>query len=191
MVRSDALKAPISTRLVPVIQMSANKVLTKVTKVTKVLQSNENIPFNQSFTIDIVPVRQPTGSGKTKNCTSLKVLDYSKDSLVKKSVITIRYRDKLKQFKQGAAIQKIVALELYKKANILRGPCGLREVSKFQGVLSEYQITVIDFNARNTVIYEGPRGSKKIVLYKNGDLFNVKSEQTPCFPRETIFPSKM
>ena len=70
MVRSDALKAPISTRLVPMIQISANKVLAEV---TKVLQSNENIPLDQSFTIDIVAVQQPTGSGKTKNCTSLKL----------------------------------------------------------------------------------------------------------------------
>ena len=84
-----------------------------------------------------------------------------------------------------------MALELYKKANILPGPCGLREVSKFQGVLSEYQITVIDFNAGNTVIYEGPRGSKKIVWYKNGDHFNVINlSKLPAFHGKRFFCQK-
>ena len=80
---------------------------------------------------------------------------------------------KLKQIKIGQPIQKKLALDLYKKANVLPGPCGLREVSKFQGVLTGYQIIVIDFNARNTSIYEGPRRDRKIVLYKKGDHYNV------------------
>ena len=178
MVKSDALKAPISTRLLPVIQLSANKVLAVV---TKMLQSNKNIPLDQSFTIDIVAVRKPAGSGE--NSTSIKVLDYNKDSLVKKSIITVRNKDnlccgralavaqtladnhpKLLQFKQGKAIQKRIAPELCKKANVLPGPCGLREVSKFQGVLSGCKILVIDFNARNTVVYEGPHRGKKIAI---------------------------
>ena len=94
----------------------------------------------------MIGVKAPTGSGK-----SLKVLDYSKDTLLKKSIITIMNRDnlccgralsvgkaiadkhpKVKQVKQGKLIQKKVALNLYKKANILPGPCGLREIGKFQ-----------------------------------------------------------
>ena len=129
---------------------------------------------NPLATIDIIGVKAPTGSGK-----SLKVLDYSKDIHVKKSIITIKNKDslgceralavgkaiadshsKVKQFKLGKLIQKKVALDLYKKANILPGPCGLREISKFQGSLPGYQIIVIDFHARNTSIYEGPRAEK-------------------------------
>lgn len=207
MVRSDAPKTPISTRLIPMIQMNSDKVLAEI---TKVLQSNENIPLDESFTIDIVAARQPTGSGNKKNNTSLKVLDYSKDSLVKRSIITIRNRDnlccgralavgqaladshpKLKQIKDGQAIQKRVALKLYKKANILPGHCGLREISKFQGALPGYQITVIDFNARNTAIYEGPRGNKKIVLYKHGDHYNViNPKKLPAFHGKRFFCEK-
>ena len=67
---------------------------------------------------------------------------------------------KVKQFKQGKFIQKKVALDLYKKANILHGPCSLREISKFQGTLPGYQIIVIDFHACNTSIYEGPWAEK-------------------------------
>ena len=149
MVRSNALKTPISTRLLPAIQMTVNKVLAEV---TKVLQSNEHVPLDQSFTVDVVAIKQPTGSGKV-NKKSLKVLDYAKDTLVKKSIITIRNKDnlccgralavgqaladnhpKLKQIRNGRAIQKKLALDLYQKANVLPDPCGLREVSKFQGV---------------------------------------------------------
>ena len=89
---------------------------------------------------------------------------------------------KLKQFKLGRMIQKQAALKLYKKANVLSGPCGLREISKFQGVLVGYQIIVIDFHARNSVIYGGPRDNKKIILYKHGDHFNViNPEKLPSF----------
>ena len=202
MVRSSALKAPISTRLIPSAQMTSSKVLGEI---TKVLQSNEEIPLDQSFTIDIIGVKAPTGSGK-----SLKVLDYSKDTHIKKSIITIKNKDnlccgralavgkaiadnhsKVKQFKQGKLIQKKVALDLYKKANVLPGPCGLREISKFQGSLPGYQIIVIDFHARNTSIYEGPRAEKKIVLYKNGDHYNVVNpEKLPAFHGKRFFCEK-
>ena len=59
------------------------------------LQSNEHIPLNQSFTVDVVAIKQQTGSGKVKNKKSLKVLDYCKDTLLKKSIITIRNKDNL------------------------------------------------------------------------------------------------
>ena len=179
MVRSSALKAPISTRLIPSAQITWNKVLGEI---TKVFQSNEEIPLDQSFTIDIIGVKAPTGSGK-----SLKVLDYSKDTLLKKSIITIRNKDnlccgraiavgkaiadshpKLLKVKQGRVIQKQIALKLCKKANILPSPCGIRGISK-----PGYQIMVIDFHARNASIYEGPWGDKKIVLYKHGNHYNV------------------
>ena len=37
---------------------------------------------------------------------------------------------------------------------------------KFQGVLLDYQIQVIDFNAQNTVIFEGPSRGKTL-FYTN------------------------
>jgi hypothetical protein len=67
--------------------MTSSKVLGKI---TKVMQSNDEIPLDQSFTIDIIGIKTPTGSGN-----SLKVLDYSKDTHIKKSIITIRNKDNL------------------------------------------------------------------------------------------------
>ena len=43
------------------------------------------------------------------------------------------FNSNLQQLKMGRPVQKKVALELFKKANILPGPCGLHEISKFQG----------------------------------------------------------
>ena len=79
---------------------------------------------------------------------------------------------KLKQIKLGRDIQKESPVELCRKANVMFGPCVLREISGFQGVLSEYHIVVIDFRARNAVIYEGPNRGRKSVLYKNGDHYD-------------------
>ena len=98
---------------------------------------------------------------------------------------------KLQQLKMGRPVQKKVALELFHKANILPGPCGLREISKFQGSLPGYQIIVIDFHERNASIYEDPRGDKKIVLYKNGDHFNVVNPaKLPAFHGKRFFCQK-
>ena len=73
MICSSALKSPISTlpHLTPSIQMTSNKVLGEI---TKVLQSNEEIPLDQSFVIDIIG---------------------AKGTYLKKSIITIRNRDNL------------------------------------------------------------------------------------------------
>ena len=78
------------------------------------------MPLDQSFTISIIGFKAPTGSGR-----SLKLLDYPKDTHIKKSIITIKNRDnlccgsalavgkviadnhrKVKRFKQGKFIQK-------------------------------------------------------------------------------------
>ena len=74
MINSKSLKSPISTRLLP----SIDDIHQILAEVSKVLQSNENIPLDESFTIDVVAVGQPTGSGNP-----LQVLDYTKDTSVK------------------------------------------------------------------------------------------------------------
>ena len=153
-------------------------------------QSNENIPLDESFSIDVVAVGQPTGSGNP-----LQVLDYTKDTSVKVLLLLGQAiadsHPKIKQVKLGKCIQKTLALELYKKANVLPGPCDLREISKFQGVLPGYQIIVIDFNARNTSIYEGPRRDRKIVIYKNGDHYDViNPKKLPAFHGKRFYCEK-
>ena len=56
---------------------------------------------------------------------------------------------------------------------MLFGPCVLREIAHFPGVLAVYQSVVVDFHDRNGVIYEGPSRGAKIVLKKNGDHYDI------------------
>ena len=81
MVNSKSLKSPISTRLLRPIQVTSTKILAEV---SKVLQSNENILLDESFTIDVVAVRQPTGSGNP-----LKVLDHTKDTFIRSILLLL------------------------------------------------------------------------------------------------------
>ena len=100
----------------------------------------------------------------------------------------VQRHPKLKQIKLGKNIQKELAVELCRKANVAFGPCGLGEIARFQGILGEYQIVIIDFHARNGVIYEGPSRGKKIVLYKNGDHYDVVNpDKMPSLVCQTFF----
>ena len=137
------------------------------------------------------------------------MLDYSKDCKLKRCITTVRNVDnlfcaralavgiamaqghsKLKQIKLGKNIQKELAIELCRNANVLFGPCGLGEISRLQSILGEYQIIVIDFHARNCVIYEGPSRGRKIVLYKNGDHYVVNPDKMPAFFAKRFYCDK-
>ena len=94
-----------------------------------------------SITANVCVFTETTkGSGKVKNQKAFKVLDYSKDCKLKCSIITIRNVDnlccaralavglamvqrhpKLKQIKLGKNIQKELAVELCRNANVAFG----------------------------------------------------------------------
>ena len=94
-----------------------------------------------SITANVCVFTETTkGSGKVKNQKAFKVLDYSKDCKLKRSIITIRNVDnlccaralavglamvqrhpKLKQIKLGKNIQKELAVELCRNANVAFG----------------------------------------------------------------------
>ena len=99
------------------------------------------------------------------------------------SIAIIEGHPKLKQIKSGRRIQKDLAINLCRSANVpVNVPCGLNEIARFQSFLNEYQIVVIDFHARNGVIFEGPYRSKKIVRYKNNMHYNcINPFKIPAF----------
>ena len=83
----------------------------------------------------------------------------------------------------GRPIQKRLALDLYKKANVLPGPCGLGKISKFQGTLPGYQIIAIH-EAHGV-------SNRKMMLYKNGDHYNVVNPaKLPAFHGKWFFCEK-
>lgn len=192
-VNSNHFKKPLSTRLVRVQEQTASLILNEI---SKVLQSQEEIPLDESFNIDVLALKMPVG--KTRG---IKVLDFAKDNKLKKSILTIRNSDnlccsraivtarelalkgpKLTQLMRGRPIQKRLALELHKLANVPPGACGLQEIDRFQKVLTDFQIIVISFSNRNNVIYQGPLRDKKIILYNHNTHFDViKPNKLPAF----------
>ena len=86
LVTSDKLKKPLSTRLVKLEEQKPSLILSEI---AKVLQSEEDIPLDSSFNVEVVSVRIPSGSGY------FKVLNYSKHSKLKRAIITIKNRDDL------------------------------------------------------------------------------------------------
>ena len=54
-----------------------------------------------------------------------------------------------------------------------------------------YQIIVIDFNARNSSIYEGSKRDRKIVIHKNGDHYDViNPKKLPAFHGKRFYCEK-
>jgi len=202
MVSADNLKKPLSTRLVPVSEQNPSLILGEI---GYVLQSEEELSLDNSFTIDVVALKAPVGSGRFG-----KVLNYSKHTKIKKSIITIKNKDQLccaraivtgkaladkhvkySKLRDGRKIQKQHALALHKKANIQPGPCGLEEIARFQSVLPDYQIVVISFPANNATFFEGKSKEKKIVLYYNSGHYDlINSSKLPAFFGKRAFCDK-
>lgn len=86
LVTSDQLKKPLSTRLVTIDEQKPSLILSEI---SKVLQSDEEISLDSSFDIEVVAVKFPSGSGY------FKVLNYSKHTKLKRSIIKIKNSDDL------------------------------------------------------------------------------------------------
>ena len=193
MVTSSGLQKPLSTRLVSLKEQSSSLILSEI---AKVLQSDEGIRLDESFKIDIVALKSPTGRGK-----SYKVLNYGKHTKLKKSIITIRNKDNLcaaraivtgkamalndhraRRIMQARPIQRRLALELHEEAGVPVGVCGLEEIQKFQHVLPNFQIKVISFPSNNSIIFEGKESEKQIILYFNEGHFDlINPKKLPAF----------
>lgn len=193
MVTSSGFKKPLSTRLVSLKEQSSSLILSEI---AKVIQSDEGLRLDESFTIDIVALKSPSGRGK-----SYKVLNYRKHTKLKKSIITIRNKDDLcaaraivtgkamalndhraRRMKQGRPIQRRLALELHEKAGVSVGACGLEEIQKFQQVLPNFQIKVISFPSNNSIIFEGKESDNQIILYFNEGHFDlINPKKLPAF----------
>ena len=75
-------------------------------------------------------------------------------------------------------------------ANVPQGSCGLPAVYRFRNA-SGYQVVVLDFQSRNSVIFEGPPAAKRILLYKKFDHFNVIiPHKVPAFFGKRLYCNK-
>ena len=188
--RSDQLQTPISIPFLPLEELTVEKVLSRV---EKVVQSNEDFRLNDTVTINIIHVEMPRGSGRLKR-TTLNIRDHLKK---KKSVVLINNKDDIclaralavsiariekdpqySGISKGRAIQRERAFDLHEAANVPLGPCGLKEVDLFQQYLVNYQIIVLSGDQDNAIIYPreppaNPNPEKSIYLYYQANHFDV------------------
>lgn len=68
-------------------------------------------------------------------------------------------------YASGLSIQKTLAEELHKIANVPLRQCNLDDVKTFQLVLPGYQIHIVSKESFNVIVYQGPEAEKKIYLY--------------------------
>ena len=189
--RSDQLQSAISMPFCSLEELTVEKILSRV---EKVIQSNEDFRLNATVNIDVIRVEMPQGSGKAKR-TILNIRDYLKK---KGSVITINNKDNLclaralvvsiariekdprynSILHSRCTVQRERAFDLHEAANVPLGPCGLKEVDLFQQHLVNYQIIVVSGDQDNAIIYPpqprvNPNPEKSIYLYYQANHFDV------------------
>ena len=189
--RSDQLQSAISIPFCSLEELTVEKVLSRV---EKVIQSNEDFRLNTTVNIDVIRVEMPQGSGRLKR-TTLNIRDHLKK---KRTVIIINNKDDLclaralvtsiariekdPRYKRlldaTSTVQRERAFDLHEAANVPLGPCGLKEVDLFQQHLVNYQIIVVSGDQVNAIIYPphpraSPNPEKSIYLYYQANHFDV------------------
>lgn len=76
-------------------------------------------------------------------------------------------------YASGLSIQRTLAKELHKIANVPLRQCDLDDVKAFQSALPWYQILVVSKDCFNAITYQGPVAVKKIYLYHHNNHYNV------------------
>ena len=193
--QSNQLQSPISLPFCSLEELTTEKVLSRV---EKVVQSNEEFRLNDTVNIDILRVQMPQGSGKSRGRrTTYDIREYLKG---KKSVICINNKDNyclaralavsIARIEKDPRYNQIInpgryniqferALALHQAASVpFDIPCGLKEVDLFQQHLTNYQIIVVSGDQNNTIIYPhhppaNPNPEKSIYLYYQANHFDV------------------
>ena len=158
------------------------------------LNSNQDFSPDDTFTLETTFIHTPgpgRGNGKKYRPGREAV---EKLLARKRSVIQIKNKDELccaraivtmrawidegnrglnyQNISKGYPIQTRLAKELHQKAGVPEGPCGLRELQKFQDVLPGYQIKVLSVDKPHSIIFHGPDSHKRILLIKVDDHYH-------------------
>ncbi|XP_054711137.1 uncharacterized protein LOC129220730 [Uloborus diversus] len=186
-IQADGLDRPISTRLMPVSELTLETVLAAV---LKVLQSKDEIMLDSGFFVDIITVRRDVGAGRRTR----KIVNTKVDCLKKRSILSIPVDDEglccakaivyalahlhgdqtqieaLRQRDRPTLMNR--ARELHAAAGVPLGPCTFTEIVKFEEHL-DTQIVVISADNLNKVSYKGPSRKQRINLYLHDEHFEV------------------
>ncbi|XP_054708455.1 uncharacterized protein LOC129218254 [Uloborus diversus] len=185
-IQSDGLDRPISTRLMPVSELTLEILLAAV---LKVLQSKDQIMLDSTFFVDIVTLRRDVGAGRI-----CKVVNYEVDRLRKQSILSIPMIEEgtccamsivfaLAHLQKNTKLIDVLrnrrrstlqnrARELHVAAGVPIGPCTYAEVSEFEKHL-DIQIVVISTDNLNKVSYKGPDREQRINLWLHNQHFDV------------------
>ena len=189
---SNQLQSPISIPFCSLEELTVEKVLSHV---EKVVQSNEDFRLNTTVNIDVIRVEMPQGSGRFKR-TTLNIREHLKKKrtvipiinnndnlcLARALAVSIARIEKDPRYERirrpDSCLQRERAFDLHEAANVPLGPCGLKEVKRFQHYLVNYQIIVVSGDQDNAIIYPrepltNPNPEKSIYLYYQANHFDV------------------
>lgn len=146
----------------------SNKIEALLDHLAKRLNSGGNFGINDGLEVALfVSTPRPGGkNGGAKNNPGQKCWDEMVKN--KRCIIRIKNRDQLccaraivtmkerchrndpsnhwGNLRKGKPLQGFLAAELHREAGVSEGKCGLEELQKFQGYLTEYQIIVVSAN---------------------------------------------
>ncbi|XP_054711236.1 uncharacterized protein LOC129232770 [Uloborus diversus] len=164
-IQADGLDKPISTRLMPVSDLTLETVMAAI---LKVLQSKDEIALDSGFSADVVTIRRDVGAGRRR------MLNPDVDCLNKRSVITIptdseglccamaivcalahldNDRTAIESFKKRNRLTLLNrAKELHAASGVPLGPCTYAEIAEFEKHLG-VQIAVISTEEMNKVYF--------------------------------------
>ena len=200
-VQSPTLDYPIVIPFLKLPELTADRFLSEI---ERVIQSNEDFAIDSGLVLEFTHVDMPNG-GAQKRC---KFVDMDKFLTEKRCIIRIQNQDDLccaraivtamarldnhekwNSIRAGYHLQRQLAEQLHKKADVVQGICGIEEIKKFQAVLPDYQIYVISKEHFNAIIYSGPESSNKIYLYYHNDHYDVITSM-PAFLSRNYFCTK-
>jgi hypothetical protein len=172
-----------------------------VNQISKVLQSNRKLEFDDKITFTTSLLKIPRGSGRLDNFIirkqSIVQVKDEKDNLCALRAIVIAKaladKDILLYNKIRDSRNNLQTIEARKLAFSLgfsdNTPVGLKEIEIVEKHLNEYQIIVIDSIMLNNIVYMGNEKRKKLVLYiHNNHYYVIKS--LPAFFNTKFFCMK-
>ena len=194
-VQSPSLDYPIVIPFLRLPQLSVDRFLAEI---ERVLQSNEDFVIDESLIFEVTLVNMPDG-GTRKRC---KYVNTDKFMVDKRCILRVQNNDDLccaraivtamarldnhekwNSIRAGCHLQRQLAEQLHKKADVIQGICGIEEIKKFQAVLPGYQIHVISKEHFNGIIYKGPEHEKKIYLYYHENHYDIITSMSAFLSR--------
>ncbi|XP_055344851.1 uncharacterized protein LOC129592761 isoform X3 [Paramacrobiotus metropolitanus] len=192
---SKSLNYPIWT---PPIQRSQLTVRRWMAEVARVLNSYEEFSMDKHFEVLVQHTDIPRGSCVRDVPIILKkrlqrmksvILITNADSicLARALVVGMAYADgdkqKCRRIRRGEKLQSKEAKALIKNAGLDEREYTIADVPFFQQALAEYQIIIVSVDHANSIVYSGPKQSKRIVLLHHDHHFDLLNSLPAFFQR--------